>query len=126
MANIYYCATLTLVAATGDNAQHGLAGVSYARDAKQIVFKYGGDFELFTPTPWLGTVLADSKWWTRGWTFQEHVASNRLLFFTDHGLYLENGLGVSEEIKAKGYSLRSSLNYQDLDLRLLEGYTSRE
>jgi hypothetical protein len=66
MANICYHAALTLVAATGDDATHGLAGVSYARDAEQIVFKYGGDFELVTPTPWLGTVLADSKWWTRG------------------------------------------------------------
>jgi hypothetical protein len=125
MADIYYCAALTLVAATGDNAAHGLAGVSYARDAKQIVCTYGCNFELVTPTPDLMTVLEKGKWWTRGWTFQEYVASKRLLFFTDQGLYLKNGLGQYVKILSEGFSEDSYVDDQVSDLQLLESYTKR-
>ncbi|KAH7413911.1 heterokaryon incompatibility protein-domain-containing protein [Phaeosphaeria sp. MPI-PUGE-AT-0046c] len=126
MADVYYHATLTLVAAIGDSATHGLAGVSYARDAKQAVCKYGGDFELVTPTPWLQQILEDGKWWTRGWTFQEQVASKRLLFFTDYGLHLKNGPGMPQEIISEGFSDASELHDQELDLRLLQNYTQRQ
>jgi hypothetical protein len=32
----------------------------------------------------------------RGWTYQEYVASSRILFFTDSGLYFENVLSTSK------------------------------
>lgn len=125
MADIYYHATLTLVAATGDSAAHGLAGVSYARNSEQVACQYGENFELATPTPSLQIILWGSTWWTRGWTFQEYVASKRLLFFTDHGLYLKNGLGKPEKILTEGHSEGSGMHDQDLDLCLLKNYTKR-
>jgi hypothetical protein len=125
MADIYYHATFTLVAATGDGATHGLSGVSYARDAEQIVCEYGSDFELADPTPSLDYIIGGSRWWTRGWTFQEYVASRRLLFFTDYGMYVKDGFGTSQNIVSEGFSDGARMRYDELDFRLVGNYTQR-
>jgi hypothetical protein len=125
MANIYNRAALTLVAATGVSATHGLAGVSHARDARQKVCKYGKNFELTNPTPLLEDFLPESKWWTRGWTYQEYIASKRLLFFTNYGLRLQNNR-TSDKIFAEGFSGIGRMQSPELDFDLIEGYTRKD
>jgi hypothetical protein len=124
MADIYNRAALTLVAATGASATHGLAGVSYARDSKQVVCKYGKSFKLVTRTPSLEDFLPKSTWWTRGWTYQEYIASKVLLFFTDYGVYLKNDR-KSGNIRSEGFSWRSDFVNKELDLELIEEYTKK-
>jgi hypothetical protein len=93
MAAIYHSATLTFVAVAGDADSHGLPGVSYPRDPKQSVLRYKDSLEVAGPMSWLGAALSTSVWQRRAWTYQEHIASSQLLFFTDKGLYLQPSAG---------------------------------
>jgi len=75
MARIYASAEFTVVAADGQDAGHGLRGIggpSTNRDPDPSLF----------PRLW-DAYPGDSKWATRGWTFQESLFSRRLLVFGD-------------------------------------------
>jgi hypothetical protein len=69
MARIYASAEFTIVAAGGDNANHGLGGPWEERKISQQSTSMEGGF------PW------KSQWASRGWTFQETLFSRRLLIF---------------------------------------------
>jgi hypothetical protein len=76
MANIYASAELTIVAAAGSNAAHGLEGVggpSQNRTPLDNRFAFNRNFP--------GGYPMGSKWASRGWTFQESLFSRRLLIF---------------------------------------------
>lgn len=89
MGKIYQHAILTIIAAEGD-ANYGLAGISRSRDPKPF---HSGQFQGFwfiEPLPELHkTILPNTRWGQRGWTFQESVCSSRILFFTDVGYFTE-------------------------------------
>lgn len=87
MASLYSQAVFTIAAASGDSAAHGLAGVSLAREEVKEV-KLPHELSLVENLPDLDWLLFHSKWWQRGWTYQEHVASSTLLFFTEYELFL--------------------------------------
>ena len=75
MARIYANADFTIVAAGGEDASYGLRGI-------------GGPSMNRGPTPSSYSHLwdaypEDSKWATRGWTFQESLFSRRLLIIRD-------------------------------------------
>jgi hypothetical protein len=127
MANIYNRATLTLVAATGDSAAHGLAGVSYARDARQHSLRFDDEFEDVREVPFLHTCLRRSTWATRGWTYQEYVFSQKLLFFTDYGLYQKSNFGSPDNIaKSEGpLGVSNGVHYEKLNLSTVEEFTRR-
>lgn len=127
MAGIYHRATLTLVAATGDHAGHGLAGVSRARDP-QVKCNATGDFELVHFAPCLLDILQRSTWWTRCWTYQEYLASKRLLFFSGSGLCLQNGsalapAGMHSEVTS--YTQKATIKGGGWDLYVFDNFTSR-
>ncbi|KAK8197966.1 heterokaryon incompatibility protein-domain-containing protein [Phyllosticta capitalensis] len=67
MGDIYHHVFATLVAVTGIDARSGLCGVS--SPLKEPRLKSGP------------TALQESKWATRGWTYQEFRLSSRLIFF---------------------------------------------
>ncbi|KAI1109253.1 HET-domain-containing protein [Nemania sp. NC0429] len=71
MASIYSNACMTLVVATGDDAEHWLRGISGISLKSATV-----------PRP-------SYKWYTRGWTLQEIVFSRRALYFTETGAFWE-------------------------------------
>lgn len=74
MGKIYSGATLTVVAATGDDADAGLPRLSQ-------------NLKPMAPHQNFQSAMASCKWETRGWTFQEKVLSVRLLVFTENQLY---------------------------------------
>ncbi|KAH7080950.1 heterokaryon incompatibility protein-domain-containing protein [Paraphoma chrysanthemicola] len=127
MAAIYAKAKLTLVAAAGDGANYGLPGVSRPRTVEQKALRLSDSFGLVYGTRSLETCLKESKWNQRGWTYQEHMASSALLFFTNDGLHFQQGydynrLTVSEGPAHNG--LGSSHN--DLSsLAMIETYSRR-
>ena len=88
MGQIYGNALLTIVAADGDDASTGLFNNSNtaSRVGRQCV-RYSKDLGLLIDPPDLNTVLKESKWATRGWTFQEALLSKRLLVFVDQTIY---------------------------------------
>lgn len=88
MGSIYSRATLTIVAAAGDNANAGLPGVRpKSRNAQQVVLRTP-DHNLITVIdgPAYGGV-GTSAWATRAWTMQERLLSRRRLIFTESQVY---------------------------------------
>ncbi|KAI1435586.1 heterokaryon incompatibility protein-domain-containing protein [Xylaria sp. CBS 124048] len=81
MSTIYDCATVTIVALTGKNANAGISGISAPRltQAKENI---DGHILFTSPQTYEQEVLA-STWWTRAWTMQEERLSRRKLFFTE-------------------------------------------
>lgn len=90
MDTIYKSATLTIIAAAGSDAEHGLPNVSK---------EHSGSPGDVTP-PWDGVVYDQlfgpnleqynsSAWSTWGWTFQEGLLSQRRLVFTDSAAILQ-------------------------------------
>ncbi|KAF4987435.1 hypothetical protein FDECE_15425 [Fusarium decemcellulare] len=92
---IYQQAQLTIIAAAGPDARFGLAGVDRSRPVPNSIEL--GDLTL-TRTP--GDAcdsIRMSKWWTRGWTYQEGALSRRSIVFTTEQVYYECGGMVSCE-----------------------------
>jgi hypothetical protein len=72
MACIYASAEFTIVAAGGDNANHGLRGIGGPSKERKVSQQSASMERGF---PW------KSQWVSRGWTFQETLFSPRLLIF---------------------------------------------
>lgn len=88
MDRIYRGADLTIVAAAGDDEHFGLPGVGTTTRKKQTVVELDSCTLLTTgPDPTLET--RRSRWWSRGWTFQESLLSRRRLIFTEHQSWFE-------------------------------------
>ncbi|KAF2428333.1 HET-domain-containing protein, partial [Tothia fuscella] len=86
---IYETATLTLVAAAGEDDQHGLPGAG----TQPIVYRESqprvhiGDLTLVSTLPDVTFPIHRSRWVKRGWTYQEAMLSRRLLIFTPIQVY---------------------------------------
>lgn len=127
MDAIYEAAHLTIIAACGRDAEHGLPSVS--RTLRCL--------DEDTTPPWNGIVYSDfsdphlrqfqnSKYKTRGWTFQEDLLSQRRLIFTNERATLyyreKDRISASSGIFAhiNEYSQRS-LGYSSDSLRAFLG-----
>ncbi|KAK3402786.1 heterokaryon incompatibility protein-domain-containing protein [Sordaria brevicollis] len=87
MGSIYACSTLTIIAAAGDDAEHGLPGVTSRPRIPQLSVDLG-DFsvvEFHSPR----YDIESSTWSTRGWTYQEAQLARRRLVFTDNQVYFQ-------------------------------------
>ncbi|KAK3302124.1 heterokaryon incompatibility protein-domain-containing protein [Chaetomium strumarium] len=87
MDRIYSGATLTIVAAAGDDARYGLPGVSRDRRHQQASIVLGGRRLLAFPDATQD--VRRSKWSTRAWTYQEGLLSRRRLVFTHSQVYFQ-------------------------------------
>ena len=113
MADIYSQSYLTIIAATGDDANSGLS--PYGGLGRQPVIQ-----SLAVHMPELGSFVGtmspqraaqdilNSTWASRGWTLQEQSLSRRVLFFTgthaffrcEHSLWSEDfGLGIANHFE---------------------------
>ncbi|KAH8781246.1 hypothetical protein F5883DRAFT_539708 [Diaporthe sp. PMI_573] len=86
MDRIYRNADITIVAAAGQSAEHGLPGVSVARTERQIKATIKG-IPVANMLEAAAGAITFSQWNTRGWTYQERLLSRRLLTFTDSQVY---------------------------------------
>ncbi|KAK7975767.1 hypothetical protein PG989_014230 [Apiospora arundinis] len=85
MDKIYSNAHLTIVAAAGQDASHGLPGVGDRwRRPQEYVSSVAGNVDVIQVFPHTSTELHDTAWARRGWTYQEGFLSTRRLIFTDH------------------------------------------
>ncbi|KAK2469665.1 hypothetical protein H9L39_18480 [Fusarium oxysporum f. sp. albedinis] len=79
---IYANAYVTVFAASGNNSNAGLPGVSpSSRKMDQVVAPVAHDLTFIHPMPF--TTIKKSAWATRGWTYQEYFFSPRRLVFTE-------------------------------------------
>jgi len=89
MTTIYEAAEFTIVAAAGSGASCGLPGIRSAiRTQQPKYFLDSGSMLLSTMRDPRLDILG-SPYWTRGWTYQEGVLSNRRIVFTEDQWYWE-------------------------------------
>ncbi|KAL7951826.1 heterokaryon incompatibility domain-containing protein [Trichoderma barbatum] len=89
MTTIYEYAELTIVSAAGSGASDGIPGVrSTPRKSQPKILLESGSLLVSALQDPRQEILA-SEYWTRGWTYQEGVLSNRRLVFTEHQAYWE-------------------------------------
>ena len=85
---VYRNAQVTIIAAAGDSPDYGLPGVSRPRKSRQVQAKINEILlTSFNCNPW--KLVQDSKWNSRGWTFQEAYLSRRRLYFTEEQVIYE-------------------------------------
>lgn len=116
MDDVYDIATVTFVAASGQNADAGLRGVSprKGRPVKSVTIADDGITEyLSLSPPSLGEEVRNSVWNTRGWTFQEQALSQRCLYFTDEEVYF-NCIGLQWR---EAYALEKIDDKSDISVR---------
>ncbi|KAE8422865.1 heterokaryon incompatibility protein-domain-containing protein [Aspergillus pseudocaelatus] len=88
MYAIYNNAYLTVVDGAGSDMHCGLFGVSMPRTRSQVRVQFGDQ-------SWISTLrnpqalILNCPWNSRGWTYQEAIASPRLLIFTEEQVYFE-------------------------------------
>ncbi|KAF2850434.1 HET-domain-containing protein [Plenodomus tracheiphilus IPT5] len=89
MTAIYEEADFTIIAAAGTGASHGLPGVNSTPRCPQPKYHLNSGSLLLSILPDPRRELLKSPYWTRGWTYQEGVLSNRHITFTPHQTYYE-------------------------------------
>jgi ankyrin repeat protein len=85
---LYRNSELTIIAAAGSNSSFGLPGVSHRPRKAQACSRIKGHILTSIPTDPTNDII-DSKWHTRGWTYQEGLLSRRRLMFTEHEVSYE-------------------------------------
>lgn len=94
---VYSGAEITLVAVAGDDASSGLPGAATRIRPERLVqlpvavASQSDESIVFCMAPPTKDVIRDSKWATRGWTYQEGFLSRRILVFTNDQVYFECG-----------------------------------
>ena len=88
MDKVYSSAVITIIAAAGDSAWHGLPGVSSTLRRTQPHAMVRG--RLLASTMGTSTdTIGSSRWATRAWTYQEAALSKRRLIFTEEQVFFE-------------------------------------
>jgi hypothetical protein len=99
MDKIYSQACLTLIGGAGEDSSYGLPGVGKRTRQAQAKVKIR-DLALVQVFPHTAFQLGQSKWATRGWTYQECYLARKRLIFTDHQIsYLCNTMHCAETIR---------------------------
>lgn len=81
MDSIYSRAVVTLCAAAGNDSEAGLFGTkNTARTLRQRKFSMA-DLDIIAPLP-SPRMFRNETWWTRGWTYQEYMLSERVILFS--------------------------------------------
>jgi len=105
---IYANATLTIIVAAGAGPDYGLPGINGTPRVEQQRFHCKG-WTILTTLPSGKHTLQASKWYMRGWTYQESALFKRRLIFTDTQMLFEcNGMHCTEVL--------------EMDLDLLHNY----
>ncbi|UNI16831.1 hypothetical protein JDV02_003229 [Purpureocillium takamizusanense] len=99
MDDIFEGAALTIIAAHGQDATQGLPGIgSTPRAAAQPKYHFADSNMTLVSTmqdPRLS--IEESRWYGRGWTYQEGLLARRRLVFTGQQMYWECGGMVCPE-----------------------------
>jgi hypothetical protein len=97
---IYGHACVTIINAAGDSAFSGLPGVRPGtRFQAEDPFEIDGTWFMQSHRKFgeANQIFGDSKWFTRGWTFQEAILSPRWLIFAPEQVYWECRRGTWRE-----------------------------
>ena len=111
MDQIYHDATITIIAAAGNDAEYGLPGVSNVSRNEQMSIDIGNRKYLVFPDS--TREVRQSIWATRAWTYQEALLSRRRLVFTREQVYFQcMKMHCWEGLRAPSTALRRMRYYQ--------------
>ena len=115
MHQIYQHSVLTVVAAAGDNPHFGLPGIGATPRKRQPCVKVGNKTLVFCP--YARKEILNSKWNSRGWTYQEGLLARRKLIFTASQTYFQcHGMHCLESILAPLEELHIHKNIRMRDM----------
>jgi hypothetical protein len=89
MHHIYQQAFITIIAAAGESAEAGLAGIHETPRKQQPSVEIDDLSIINTPVRHPKHTIPKSTWTTRAWTFQEAILFRRRLVFTAEHMYFE-------------------------------------
>jgi hypothetical protein len=89
MGAVYRGATLTIIAAAGDNPHSGLPGINGTPRHQLYSYEVGPSNQTIGGLNHPRNEIRDSVWNTRGWTYQELILSRRRLVFTESQMYFQ-------------------------------------
>ncbi|KIW15980.1 hypothetical protein PV08_06030 [Exophiala spinifera] len=99
MGEIYQHSMVTVVATAGSDCPYGLPGIGATTRETQPCVKIGDRTLVYTP--YVRTEILNSKWNSRGWTYQEGLLSRRKLVFTATQVYFQcSAMHCLESIRA--------------------------
>ncbi|QPC74132.1 hypothetical protein HYE68_004884 [Fusarium pseudograminearum] len=87
MGEIYARSALTIIVAAGQGVQDGIPGISVPREEQLSLQTETGCFTTSLTRP--DVEVANSKWASRGWTYQEGLMARRRLVFTPSQVYFQ-------------------------------------
>ncbi|KAF8850755.1 heterokaryon incompatibility, partial [Acephala macrosclerotiorum] len=87
MGEIYQNSVITVVAAAGSDPHYGLPGIGATLRERQPCVKVGNRTLVYCP--YVRKEIRNSKWNSRGWTYQEGLLSQRKLVFTPTQVYFQ-------------------------------------
>jgi hypothetical protein len=91
MGLVYENSVITIIATAGEDPTRGLPGVGSTTRTPLPALKVGSQFlTVFSPEDEV-TDIQQSKWNTRGWTYQEGLLSRRKLVFTERSVTFQCG-----------------------------------
>ncbi|KAI0007427.1 heterokaryon incompatibility protein-domain-containing protein [Xylariaceae sp. FL0662B] len=111
MDAVYANSELTIIAAAGQGESHGLPGVSGRSRAVTTAAEIGESRVLWFQNP--QALVRQSKWYTRGWTYQEAFLARRRLVFLDDQTYFECGTAEHREMILRPPSVRPFEHWED-------------
>ncbi|OAL45917.1 HET-domain-containing protein [Pyrenochaeta sp. DS3sAY3a] len=115
MNEIYYHSIITIVAAAGDDPYHGLPGIGVVEREPQPRVNVGGRSLIYTP--YAKKEILQSKWNSRGWTYQEGLLSRRKLVVTATQVYFQcSAMHCLESIDASLQKLHIHKNIRMRDM----------
>jgi hypothetical protein len=92
MGTIYGNSVLTIIAAAGNDPEHGLPGVGSTPRTDQHCITISSKTWFLVQND-IKQQVETSTWNQRGWTFQEAILSTRVLVFTQSRAYFQCGTG---------------------------------
>ncbi|GAP87801.2 putative tol protein [Rosellinia necatrix] len=97
MKDIFAAAQLTIVAGCGADAQVGLLGSPGTPRTTEKSILLGSSVALLPVSVSASRLIDDAFWSRRGWTFEEHIFSRRLLYVLESEVYFRCGTHTFRE-----------------------------
>ncbi|VUC27726.1 unnamed protein product [Clonostachys rosea] len=109
---IYANSYITIIAAACNTPDDGLPGIDGTPRANQQRLRINNTALIYT-LPSGRSSVEKSKWYTRGWTFQEGILSTKRLIFTKAQVFFDcNGMHCSEAVDMPLDELHSREKYR--------------